>query len=227
MVGKAVQGNFDGNYARVISRFIQQVDKRFGAVEGEAEQHIVILQVVDGAACIPFGKVDRNKRLGFVIKPAFFLLVRVKSRRQSKAEGEIQRDGLNQKAGRGYFKLFAEEIDHPFAGHRGKLQADHIQPAALFEHFLHNAAEVDVKIVQSLVDRDIRIAGNTEETFFLNPRNDYRRKSYILNWFYSLESHHLLPGQQHSLSFHRKSQYYVSNNYYCLYPKTNSHPCKA
>ena len=121
----------------------------------------MILQVVDGAACIPFGKVDRNKRLGFVIKPAFFLLVRVKSRRQSKAEGEIQRDGLNQKAGRGYFKLFAEEIDHPFAGHRGKLQADHIQPAAFFEHFLHNAAEVDVKI-----DRDIRIAGNTHDVFF-------------------------------------------------------------
>jgi len=126
----------------------------------------VILQIIERTACIPFGKVDRNKGLGFVIKPAFFLLVRVKSRRQSKAEGEIQRDGLNQKAGRGYFKLFAEEIDHPFAGYRGKLQADHIQPAAFFEHFLHNAAEVDVKIVQSLVDRDVRIAGNTHDVFF-------------------------------------------------------------
>ena len=46
------------------------------------------------------------------------------------------------------------------------MQSYYIQPAAFFEHFLHNAAEVDVKIVQSLVDRDVRIAGDPHDVLF-------------------------------------------------------------
>lgn len=93
MVGKAVQGNFDGNYARVICRFIQQVNKWFGTVEGKAEKQVVILQIIERTACIPFGKVDRNKGLGFVIKPAFSSLCG--SRADGRAKPKEKSSGMD------------------------------------------------------------------------------------------------------------------------------------
>lgn len=126
----------------------------------------MIFQVIDGAAGVPFGKVDRDKGLGLAVVPVFLFLVRVQRGGQRKAEREVQRDGLDAEAVVLDLELFAQKGGQPVAGAGGELQAHHIQAAPLFEHLLHHAAEVDVKVEQSLVHRDVGVAGDAHDVLF-------------------------------------------------------------
>ena len=165
LAGQAVQGDFDGDDARVVCGLAQKLHEGVHRLVGVGQEHLALGNLADdGAGAVQARRPLRRERR--VDQARAGLLVKLAA--QAPGEGHVERNGGHI----GLMRLQAKALKHKFLQHARQralgFQAHRGQTAALLQDALHVLAVILVRLVGAFRGVEVGVARDADDVGVLD-----------------------------------------------------------